>query len=219
MIYIYVLENKGCPVYIGKTINIEQRFKDHLKIKQIDNYFIVDEVGEEDWIFWEKHYINLFKSWGFILLNENDGGGGCKIGTKFKKLRTKEHSNKISQSKKGKSIHSEEQKLKWKKERAGQKIRLGKKDSLETIEKRKKSRPKHNIKPHSNKGIPLKDEHKIKCAENKYKSVLIFKDNQLIKECISIKETAVFLKCSKGNISQNLKGKTKTCKGYIIKYK
>jgi hypothetical protein len=219
MIYIYVLENKGCPVYIGKTINIEQRFKDHLKIKQIDNYFIVDEVGEEDWIFWEKHYINLFKSWGFILLNENDGGGGCKIGTKFKKLRTKEHSNKISQSKKGKSIHSEEQKQKWKTERAGQKIKLGKKDSLETIEKRRKSRPKHNINPNSNKGIPLSEEHNKNCSKARQKPLLIYKDNILVCECDSIKETASFLKCSKGNISQNLKEKTKTCKGHILKYK
>ena len=198
MVYIYVLEKKGTPVYIGKSQDMNYRFSNHKYKKRVDNYFIIDEVSEYDWKFWESYYINLFKSWGYILENKNNGGGGCKKGVK---------------------LHSEEQKLKWKKERAGQKIRLGQKDSLETIEKRKKSRPKHNIKPHSNKGIPLKDEHRIKCAENKYKSVLIFKDNQLIKECISIKETAVFLKCSKGNISQNLKGKTKTCKGYIIKYK
>jgi len=214
MVYIYVLENKGCPVYIGKTINIEQRFKDHLKIKQIDNYFIVDKVNEEDWIFWEKHYINLFKSWGFILLNENEGGGGCKIGTKFKKLRTKEHSNKISQSKKGIPIHTEEQKQKWSKEKKGK--------SNPNYPKTVKHKPHKSFiktKPHSNKGISLTEEHNKNCSKARQKPLLVYKDNILIYECNSIKETALFLNCSNGNISQNLKGKSKTCKGHTIKYK
>jgi group I intron endonuclease len=214
MIYIYVLENKGYPVYIGKTINPQQRFKDHKKTKQIDDYFIIDEVNEDEWVFWEKHYISLFKSWGYNLLNENEGGGGCKIGTKFSQPRTKEHSNKISQRKKGIPIHTEEQKQKWSKERKGKPTNYPK------IVKHKPHKSFNKTKPHSNKGIPLTEEHKQKCAEGKHKSVLIYdKNNNLIKECQSIEETALFLQCSKGNVSQNLKEKTKTCKGYILKYK
>jgi hypothetical protein len=197
MVYIYVLERNNVPFYIGKTINITHRLWEHKKKKSADYSFIIDIVNEDEWKFWEEHYISLFKSWGFDLENKNNGGGGPPRGAG-----------------KGVPIHSEEQKKKWSEERKG------KPKYQPTGIKHKKGYTFNKTKIHSNKGIPLTEEHKQKCAEGKHKSVLIYdKNNNLIKECQSIEETALFLQCSKGNVSQNLKEKTKTCKGYILKYK
>lgn len=35
---------------------------------------IIDEVDKIEWKFWEKHYISLYKSWGFRLTNLTEGG-------------------------------------------------------------------------------------------------------------------------------------------------
>lgn len=35
---------------------------------------IIDTVSQKDWIFWEKFYISLFKTFGFKLLNTRPGG-------------------------------------------------------------------------------------------------------------------------------------------------
>jgi len=78
---IYFLCKKDrIPFYIGKTIRIENnsRLNAH-KEKYGKNIFLetIDLVNTDEWEFWEKHYISLFKSWGFILENKNKGGGGC----------------------------------------------------------------------------------------------------------------------------------------------
>lgn len=80
MIFIYYLtkQNEDIPFYIGKTKNIKNRLIEH-KYKKRNyniNIKIIDEINENEWSFWEKHYISLFKSWGFKLKNKNDGGGG-----------------------------------------------------------------------------------------------------------------------------------------------
>ncbi len=95
-VYIYSLEypeNNIC--YIGKTINMEQRFKRHIYdskcktssrklawIKSLLNNGIkpimkvIDIVNESDSNFWEIHYIALYKSFGFKLTNNTFGGDG-----------------------------------------------------------------------------------------------------------------------------------------------
>ena len=77
MTYIYVIEKDNKAIYIGKTTGFSVRLHYHRKRfgKDITWYFI-DEVGDDEWKFWEKHYISLFKSWGFELKNKNNGGGG-----------------------------------------------------------------------------------------------------------------------------------------------
>lgn len=59
---------------------------------------ILDEVLESEWQFWERHYISLYRSWGFKLTNRTKGGDGGdtftthpnkeKIREKFKKRPT-----------------------------------------------------------------------------------------------------------------------------------
>lgn len=66
------------PFYIGKTKNEKQRFMKH-KIKYPESSIeVLDEVPTEEWKFWERYYISLYKSWGFILENKRlYGGNGC----------------------------------------------------------------------------------------------------------------------------------------------
>jgi len=82
--------------YIGKTeMTLEKRLYYHFreikttKNKHKKHWFekfsnsddkpiikLIDIVPLEEWQFWEKHYISLFKSWGFRLLNYTEGGEG-----------------------------------------------------------------------------------------------------------------------------------------------
>jgi hypothetical protein len=79
MIIIYYLhKGDNIPFYIGKTKNKSLHRNYQHKYTYGDNTVleILDEVNPDDWNFWEKHYISLFKSWGFVLDNKNNGGGG-----------------------------------------------------------------------------------------------------------------------------------------------
>lgn len=75
--YIYCLEKNNIPFYIGYTKNIINRRNAHRTTFGLETEIVIlDECSEYDKKFWETHYIHLFKSWGFILLNKNNGGGG-----------------------------------------------------------------------------------------------------------------------------------------------
>lgn len=118
--YIYTLSH---PItneirYIGKTINIKKRYNKHIndskyanshnrcwingliKSNLKPNINIIDVIEKVDSNFWEKHYISLYKSWGFNLTNMTFGGDG---GNDF----TKETKEKISNSLKGKKQSKE----------------------------------------------------------------------------------------------------------------
>lgn len=92
--YIYALIYEDVVKYIGKANNPVIRRKKHLreckfkrtkkekwifsklKEKEKIELLILDEVDENNWSFFEQHWISLFKSWGFNLLNGTDGGEG-----------------------------------------------------------------------------------------------------------------------------------------------
>lgn len=97
--FIYALiDPRGNQVkYIGKANNPKQRLIDHLsearvcknhgtlKVNWIKSLLdknlkpkveIIDEVLFNEWQFWERHYISLYKSWGFVLKNGDNGGLG-----------------------------------------------------------------------------------------------------------------------------------------------
>ena len=100
IIYIYTLD---CPItkepkYVGKSYDVNLRFtKGHLKdedkskktnwIKSLKkqnlkpDVTIIDSVNKKEWKFWEKHYISLYRSWGFNLKNMTEGGDGVDKGT------------------------------------------------------------------------------------------------------------------------------------------
>lgn len=147
-VFIYTISDPitNSVRYIGKTIDIKNRLRDHIKrsknnkthkdkwisslIKQGHKpvILILDIVNKEDWIFWEKFYISLFKGWGFNLVNHTEGGDGGSFikHTEETKLKiskshlgkkrqpfTEEHKKNISKSKMGKVL-SEEEKIKKK---------------------------------------------------------------------------------------------------------
>lgn len=114
--YIYSLNCPitGAPKYIGKTIkSLNNRLFGHLNeyrctkkgnwIKSLRRKSLipiiemVDEVDRLKIDFWEKHYISLYKSWGFDLKNMTTGGEGWSGGK-----HTSESKLKMSASLKGK---------------------------------------------------------------------------------------------------------------------
>jgi hypothetical protein len=73
----YLHKGDNIPFYIGKSIKPQNRIYEHKTSKCLNVFMeIIDEVPTSEWKFWEKYYISLFKSWGFILINKNNGGGG-----------------------------------------------------------------------------------------------------------------------------------------------
>lgn len=133
--FIYTLVDpiSGHVRYVGKTDYPDTRLKYHIKsikvtknkhkVSWIKNLLtmklkpileIIDEVNYSEWEFWEQHYISLYKSWGFKLINKTFGGEGATSGIPL----CIEHRKKISEAKKGKvsnrknAIVSDDQKSK-----------------------------------------------------------------------------------------------------------
>jgi len=106
--------------YVGKSVDINRRYRRHINERFIhDSYkdrwirklvnknhfpelLIIDEVQEDEWEFWERHYISYFKCIGCLLTNGTDGGDQPPS-TKGRK-HTEESKNKMSKAKKGKPI-------------------------------------------------------------------------------------------------------------------
>ena len=91
---------------------------------------IIDVVKKNEWQFWEKHYISLFRSFGYDLTNRSDGGEGTE--------HSLETRLRMSAAKIGKPGP-------WKGKKRPESIEvmrknnLGKKQSAEFIEKRIKA--------------------------------------------------------------------------------
>lgn len=101
----YLHRGDNIPFYIGKTVSENSR-RSHHQNKLGKNIIleVIDDVPSNEWKFWEKHYISLFKSWGFSLENKNEGGGGS-IGGIPKPTISQYHKGRKSPNKyKGKKI-------------------------------------------------------------------------------------------------------------------
>lgn len=118
MTYIYYLHRgDDIPFYIGKTKNnLNKRLNSHKCIQKCDVFIVsVDEVPDQEWKFWEKHYISLFRSWGFKLENRNKGGNGPSGGYVLSE-ETKQKISKANSKPKPKGFGkklSEQRKDKW----------------------------------------------------------------------------------------------------------
>lgn len=168
MVYIYFLSSSLEPNnirYIGKTHTLVYRLKKHLDSHRLKvrldykNSWIksvlgrggkilineLDYVPEQEWRFWEQHYISLYKSWGFKLTNSDMGGYGNDITKeviekgrlkRIGKKRTPEQCQRISEACKGRKLSQE-----------AIKNRLGKSRPLEVRLKISINNSKHNSKP------------------------------------------------------------------------
>lgn len=120
-VYIYTLE---CPlkhtiIYVGKTINLKERYKGHCTLSKhkskIGNYLkylkkfqlkpimtVIDSTDEEDWSWLERYWISQMRAWGFNLLNCTDGGE-----KQYHYHHTELSKNKISLAQKGRKLNKE----------------------------------------------------------------------------------------------------------------
>jgi len=86
MIFIYILVENNIPVYLGKTNKPNRRLREHrVNFSKDVCLEIIDEVKENEWMFWEQWWIELFNSWNITLLNKNRGGGGPNQQTEYSK--------------------------------------------------------------------------------------------------------------------------------------
>ncbi len=151
-IYILIDPITNLVRYVGKSDNPKKRLAVHscrteknykhswivsLKNKHLKPIIeIIDEVPIEEWRFWEKHYISLFKSWGYNLTNLTEGGEGFASGIlnpshlpHVKLICSKTHKNKILSKETKEKIRES---LKGRKNIEHSKRMLGRKDSEET---------------------------------------------------------------------------------------
>lgn len=161
--------------YVGKSINPKDRLRCHIKdaktkrrnnlscnwIKSLLNkglepkMDIIDETyGEWEWL--EIYWIEQFKVWGFKLKNITSGGdynpmsnpiSRKKVSDKLKNIpKSQKHKDKISQTKIGVSIHTEEQKVKYSEMNSGiNNPMYNKKHTTDTLEKMKLTVLQYNL--------------------------------------------------------------------------
>jgi hypothetical protein len=215
MTIIYILEKNEIPFYVGKTKGDWRENKHKRTFGKDITFFEIDCVEDKEWIFWEKYYISLFKSWGFILENKNDGGGGP-------------------------SKYTEEQKQKMRKphkEGTGKKISkslIGRKRGPQSEETKNKikairtGKPQPNISK-ANTGRKILWANKIgdalrgvpKNYPNPNKKTILQYDsnNNLINQYNSATEAGKALNKNGNSIADCASGRQKTAYGFIWKYK
>jgi hypothetical protein len=204
-IIYYLHRGDKIPFYVGKTKNQpNKREKSHQK--RLNDYSIILEVIDkvDDWRYWEKHYITLFKNLGHILINQNSGGGGPEV----VKDSTKQ---KISQANKG-TIHPIEGRL-----ATSQKLK-GRKLSPEQVEKIRLAK---TGKPNPKKGKSdgpkpnVSKAHKGRVSPNKGKSnpIALYKTSgEYVKTYSSYHDLALDLQINPETVRCQLIGKAQTIK-------
>lgn len=229
-VYIYALSYNNDIRYIGRTFYITKRFKSHIseskssnshksnwikKVKDI-NIEILDICDESNHQFWEQHYISLYKSWGFKLLNKTIGGEGIN-GYKYTESDRLERSIKMMGNKNhfyGKKHSYETRKI------LSEVDKFGEKNPMYNKKHKDSSKSLMSIKK---KG--LYDGSKNPRAKKLYQYDLF---NNFIKCWDYSKECADLYKISRGNLSTFAKnntnvdnektGKYKILSGFIFKF-
>ena len=205
-IIYYLHRGDKVPFYVGKTKNLKNRLNTHKGVFGKDIYIeCIDKV--DDWKYWEKHYIHLFKNLGYILENKNKGGGGPSEGVIF----PEERKNKIGQANKGTIPPIEgrlatSQKLKGRKLSPEQveKIRLAK-TGKPNPKKGKSDGPKPNVSK----------AHKGRVSPNKGKSnpIALYKTSgEYVKTYSSYHDLALDLQINPETVRCQLIGKAQTIK-------
>jgi group I intron endonuclease len=221
IVYIYALvDSRDNQIrYIGKTTNVKRRlnrhiterflhdsYKDRWVRKMLENgnnpqIEIIDEVIENEWVYWEKFYISYFKYIGCNLTNGTHGGDEPPS-TKGRR-HTEESKLKMSQAKKGKPIP-------W--------LNNG---SKRTDEHRKNLSISCKNRQSPNKGKKFDEEYRKKLSDSsttKKKVIQYSKTGEFIKKWDSISDAQKALHIR--HISEVCRGlkNYKTTGGYIWRY-
>jgi hypothetical protein len=213
-IIYYLHRGDKIPFYVGKTKNLKNRLNTHKFIFGKDIFIeFLDKV--EDWKYWEKHYISLFKNLGYILENKNNGGGGPSEGVIF----PEERKQKISQANKG-TIHSIEGRLSTSKQLTGRKFS---KEICDKISKAKLGKPNPNGGGKGKTKLGVSQAHKGRISPNKGKGnpVALYKTSgEYIKTYPNYNELAINLNINPETVRCQLVGKANTIcnKQYKVQY-
>ena len=158
-IIYYLHRGDKIPFYDGKTKNLpNKRKKEHQK-RLNDSSIILEVIDSvDDWRYWEKHYITLFKNLGHSLINQNSGGGGPEI----VKESTKQ---KISQANKG-TIHPIEGRISASNKLKGRKLPP---EQVEKIRLAKTGKPNHKKGKPDGPKPGVSEAHKGRTSPNKGK--------------------------------------------------
>jgi hypothetical protein len=204
-IIYYLHRGDKVPFYVGKTKNQpNKREKSHQK--RLNDYSIILEIIDyvEDWRYWEKHYITLFKNLGHILINQNSGGGGPEI----VKESTKQ---KISQANKG-TTHPLEGRLATSKKLKGRKLLQ---EQVEKIRQAKLGKPNPNGGGKGKTKPNVSKAHKGRVSPNKGKGnhVALYKTTgEYVKTYPSYHDLAIDLQINPETVRCQLIGKAQTIK-------
>tara|TARA_B110001452_G_scaffold144385_1_gene120074 strand:+ start:4673 stop:5299 length:627 start_codon:yes stop_codon:yes gene_type:complete len=194
----YLTKKDNIPFYIGKTKNnlVRRQTSHRFRLNEDVGIHSIDVVDEEDWKYWESYWIEQFKCWGFDLDNKNTGGGGCHnlsdehIEKLKNKVITKATRKKMSDSRKGHSMYTDE----WR----------------EAISKAKKGKPNPKLREAISGKPKIKKSWKIKQYDVSYNH---------IGDYISAKEAGKHLNKNPQSIRDAASGIQKTAYGFIWKYK
>lgn len=215
-----IIYDLSCPItgnirYVGKTSRtLNERLAQHISdttrknnhvqcwIKSLLNnnlkpvISILDEVDNSEWVFWEKHYISLFKSFNFKLCNHTEGG--------------EQPSNMNSKAAKAKRLETLKTSEAWKNGRKAQAQKIKDLHKTKTI----------------NFGFTHLDESKRKEIGNKIKSSNPRKrfikikeiNSELTLDFHSIKEMVEYFKCNLGTVRDFIYNKraSKTFKDFEL---
>lgn len=220
--------------YVGKSINPNSRYRKHLqdskkKISYKDKWIysllnknlkpellIIDVVHNDDWIFWEIHYISYFKSIGCRLSNLTNGGDNPP--NLRGRKRTIEEIKKISEKQKG-IKKSDESRKKMSESKKGKPILHLNNGKPRGDEHRKNLSLSLKGRASINKGKKFSEEFKKKLSESstsKKKVKQLTMGGEFIKEWNSISDAKKELKI--GHISECCLHKIKSSGGYKWEY-
>jgi hypothetical protein len=205
MTKIYLVENiePGTnKVYIGKTKNSRERAHKHFYGNQIKYSYIdeIDSLCRKDWESLESYWIEQFRQWGFSIVNHNKKGGG---GPEF---HTEEVKNKIRQNRIGIKHTNHSKMPEW----------YG--EFISNINKGRISPNKGKTKSEEAKCL-ISEKLKGRMSPNTRPIIQYNRENQVIREWISISEAGRELGISLGNITSVCKKQSKTAGGYIWKFR
>jgi hypothetical protein len=236
IIYIYALID---PItndirYIGKSNNVEKRFKKHMydslknkkkthkerwifKLKEknlIPSLIILKETTNNEYEYWEEYYIKYYKSLGCKLTNYDEQGKGCS------KYKSKKYIKNM-QSKQIKTVYqfslNGEFIKKYKSTReAARELKI----SHANITRCCNKEFKHSSGFIFSYELELKNFDKVE-NPNAVKKIVceIDKDGNIINEFLSISEASKMTGIDSGNISRVCNNKAKMAKKRIFKFK
>lgn len=216
-IYYLTYNHEDIPFYIGKSKNCYSRLFAHKKtygknIKMIK----IDKVKNKEWLFWEKYYVSLFKSWGFKLDNKNDGGGGSTKASKEKiqKLKNIKSISILQYDIEGNFIRE------WNSgKQYAEENNLINGTAITQCLKGKSPSAYNSLWRYKTNDYPKKINTPIYFKNNFTPVIQYDLKGNFIREWDSILEASRFLNISKQGICNTLKKRAKSSGGFIWEYK